>query len=292
MTDGLCGFSEINDLKDGEFSMNAKTGYFNQDFYDFPAFFKWMGGLRPVLYVGAFPQYMSPNSPQQNDIVNFFINYFGTGTASTNTSASNKVFRKYWKGNSWVFWNNGVSAATTWGANSELNFMHNPKAEFTLFFVWKNLINETSGTTIIPFANSNNTGQRGHIFAMTNSGNFKNPFLRIDNGTSPPVTINFPSFNKTKDHPPLIYSIRVKDIHNRIGTKIGQSYVNGLWNSDVVLHTVFTSGNASNIFRIGNRPSGDLNFRGYFGELLIFDKMISEELHTQIIYYLKLKYKI
>ena len=288
--DGMFGFSEINDFKDGEFSTNSKTGFHKQDFYDFPAFFKWTNGLNPILYLGAFhPAILEPSGVQEGENVTGLNNYFGSGGNTTASGGTIPVLRVV-DGKKWIHWiGNGFY---TWGNSESLKFIN--EGEFTLFFVWKPIKGENTGTTMMFIANSNNTGQRGFIFGAFLSGNVRTPLLRIDRAVAGQVAfqLQFPSYDNRKEIEPMIFSVRVKGRNHVKGDLVGRAYFNGEFYQDIILDNPFELGNATNTPNIGRRQQGDLYFRGYFGELLIFDKIISEEVHQQIIYHLKLKYKI
>lgn len=181
------------------------------------------------------------------------------------------------------------------GTTSDFSFMHQQGGEYTLYFVFKNLQNEATGATKVVAATSNSTGNRGFLFYISNgTGTTRvlNMAVRNDTSGQNVMTLSFPSFDTSIDHPVCVYSIRYKDPGN-LTDIAARGYKNGVLEASIDLAYSLSATAASySTLRIGNRFANDLRFAGYMGELIIFNSMHSEATHTGVVDFLKQKWKV
>jgi hypothetical protein len=90
-----------------------------------------------------------------------------------------------------------------------------------------------------------------------------------------------------------VFSIRAQDTGDLISTA-AYSYVNGIQTSSVTQTNLSTFTAPNSIANLGGIDDGDsLNtYRGYFGEIIIFNELHSIDTHTKVINFLKERWNI
>lgn len=260
---------------------------------------------QPVIYFAPFDNnYLTNiggNPPVDGDNIVTFKRYTDNGLTFTRTNAtSNAIYKTGIANLPMARWENNLSTngGYTGGNTSTLNFMHADSiCEFTLYFVFRNIMNENTGTTKVIMSTGNSTGNRGFIFFIGGSGVSGTPrsfTLQIRNNTAGQNAMAISANNAyTTDQDFFkVISIRCKKPAG-IGQLMATMYINGIAvataNLDNALAAQLTSTTAP---FFGNRSSGDLRLNGNVGDLFIFPTEHDLNTHGAIVSFLRSRWGI
>jgi hypothetical protein len=262
--------------------------------------------LNPTVYFQVFDtSYLTPSSPSSGDSITEIRQYTAqtytvSGTsgcvATYDTISSQDVL--YFPGVNGGCWPPPCSGSCTtyYSTDQNIGFMSESGYSFTLYFVGKPLSGQTSLGHIIcdnyMAAPKPNTVQYltvkdyKNIYFVSELDGFGGNILEI------PIEVNSTSLDlNSKDL--RVFSVRAQDTGDLISTA-AYSYVNGIQTSSVTQTNLSTFTAPNSIANLGGIDDGDsLNtYRGYFGEIIIFNELHSIDTHTKVINFLKERWNI
>jgi len=263
--------------------------------------------LNPTVYFQAFDTtYLTPSSPSSGDSITEIRQYTAqtytaSGTsgcvATYDTISSQDVL--YFPGEIGGCWPPPCtgSCATYYQTDQNIGFMSQSGYSFTLYFVGKPLSGQTSLGHII--CDNYMWQPKPTTVQYLTVKDYKNIYftselegLGINKIIDIPIEINSTSLDlNSKDL--RIFSVRAQDTGDLISTA-AYSYVNGIQTSSVTQTNLSTFTTPNSIANLGGIDDGDsLNtYRGYFGEIIIFNTMHSIDTHSKIITFLKNRWGI
>lgn len=263
--------------------------------------------LNPTVYFQAFDTtYLTPSSPSSGTSITQIKQYTAqtynasgiTGCVATydTVSSKNVLYFPGVNGGCWPPPCTG-SCTTYYQTDQNIGFMSESGYSFTLYFVGKPLSGQTSLGHII----CDNDMQRPKLNTVQylTVKDYKNIYfvseregLVISNILEIPIEINSTSLDLNSKGL-RIFSVRAQDTGDLVSTA-AYSYVNGIQTSSVTQTNLSTFTTPNSIANLGGIDDGDsLNtYRGYFGEIIIFNTMHSTDTHSKIITFLKNRWGI
>lgn len=182
------------------------------------------------------------------------------------------------------------------GTTTDMTFMHRLNNSSTIYWVFKNDLNENFAASKFVASTGQSTGNRGFINYLANVDATNRRFgLTIRNDTPSVEAIGNLStyqYDRTVDVPIMLMSWRT-DLSAGVGSTGMWVYRNGVLDSTSLISNAPSNTAASTTtLRIGNRALGDGRFDGYTGDYIIFNTIHDEATHLKVCNFLRNKWRI
>jgi len=253
-----------------------------------------------LICLNADPDYLINESnavPVNGDRLTDFRKY-NTDTFNYHVPGYPKTQRaKYSKYNVYnsIYWdsqkNNGHYVDDT-NAPSTYDALHNGNT--MIYFVFKNLVNDSNNSRKCMCGNVLSTANRGFMTNIVNSGSdrkFSQVIYRGVGGTMCYQLVSNYTWDTATDEPIKVVSIKSELIGKVVGDTVADMYINGAFDNSTIMNKLPSASSATYNLTIGNRPATpSLRMNGYLFDYIAFNGLHDDDTRRGVEKFLMNKY--